>query len=355
MKKRQGGFSISRRLVLSTLLSGLVLSPIRIGWAQQTRAGAVDISGHFDFQAVEGNVSIANNNFQLGQLGLDLRSEIGSRIMAAMEVAYAPEKKNVAVDQVYVDWNLCRKDPSLHDNFIGVKRTGFIVGQFNVPFGIDWRVYRSIDRQLVSIPLAVINTHRGWNDVGIQYYGVTNWANWSVFAVNGFGTSPTLRIPAPTRITPLSAEAEASSNGLLPTEAFGGRAGILMSSRVEFGTSFGAGFTRNHDQQSRMYGFDATVDYDALVLKGEFISQRREESSGHVTTLGYYVEGSYSLGRPFGIVRIDAYKPTPDPTRFQASLGTGYAVNRFAQLRAEYQMVEGPSNDVMYLQRVVAF
>jgi hypothetical protein len=357
MKTHHDRFRVLRRGIFAALLSSLVLSPIRVGWAQPTKAGAIDVSGHFDIQAVEGNVSVANNNFQLGQLGLDIRSDLGSRVSATMEVAYAPEEKNVAVSQAYVDWSTVRRDAALRDDPIGIKRSGFIVGQFDVPFGIDWRSYRPIDRKLVSLPLAVINTHRGWNDMGIQYYGGTNWGNWAVFAVNGFGTSPALRIPASTGSTPLAAgvAAEATNNSLLPTEAFGARFGVLMSEHVEFGTSFGAGYTSKHDQQSRLFGFDATVNYDALELTGEFISHRLDQAAGRENTLGYYLEGSYSVGRPFGVVRIDAFKPDLKPTLFQASAGAGYAVNKYAQLRAEYQVVEGKSNDVLYLQSVVAF
>ena len=355
MKIHRNGLSIRKSVLFNLLLFGLVFSPIRLGWAQQIKTGMIEVSGHFDIQAVQGNVSVANNRFQLGQLGLDLKSDLGNRITTTVEVAYASETKNVALNQAFVDWNIARKDPARRDNPLGIVRTGFIVGQFDLPFGIDWRTYRSFDRDLVSLPAALVYTHRGWNDAGIQYYGETNWGNWSIFAVNGFGTSPALRIPVRESLPPLAASTDASNSGLLPTEAFGGRTGIQMSRHVEFGTSYGAGFNSDHDQQSRMYGFDATVNYDALELRGEYISRRVVEATGPSTTLGYYVAGTYSLGRPFAAIRIDAYKLNLDPTRFEGSLGAGYAVNKYAQLRAEYQIVEGRANDMMYLQSVVAF
>jgi len=49
MNIRREGLLIPRRFLFSALLSGLVLSPIRVGWAQQINAGS-----RAEYQMIEG-------------------------------------------------------------------------------------------------------------------------------------------------------------------------------------------------------------------------------------------------------------------------------------------------------------
>jgi hypothetical protein len=359
-----------KRCLFVTVTLGLVASPITVTWAQTAppTRGGIAVSGHLDVQAIGWNAAVENNNFELGQLAVDLKSELNRRTTAAMQLAYGYDDQ-IAIDEAYIDWNLYRWDGRPRTDPVGVLQTGVKVGQFDVPFGIEWRDYSSIDRRTVSLPLIVTTTHRGWNDLGVLYYGETQWANWAVFAVNGFGVSPTLRLPdrpSPVHLTAGGVDAaDVASSDLVPTEAYGARAGIIMNEHFEFGTSFAAGYTDDNRQDERLFGFDLTANFAALQLKGEFINHQRERTWAKESIYGYYLEGSYSSGRWFGVLRQDAVNPdggivypldvTSNTTVFSASLGGGYRVADKAQLRLEYQLAEGARNDVVFLQTVVAF
>ncbi|GAB4322338.1 MAG: hypothetical protein Kow0074_13800 [Candidatus Zixiibacteriota bacterium] len=347
-----------RWLGFSVILAGLI---IVVGGAtalaQTLNNGEVKVNGHLDVRAVEGNVAVGNNDFQIGQFVLGLSSAVNHKIDAHMEVAYASEAREVAVDEAYIKWRVYEWDGQPKaDDPLQFRETGFVVGQFDVPFGIDWRSYSSINRPLVSLPLVVTNMHKGWNDLGAQFYAKTTWSTLSVFAVNGFGTSPALRVDEVNRLPEplIAADVEADQN-FLPTEAYGARFGLFMSEFVEFGTSFAAGYMDDNTQQSRMFGVDASFNFEQVELRGEFISRRRMQTSGQYMDLGYYVQSLYRQGRLFGVVRADAYRPDEGATYFCGSGGAGYQVFDNAQLRAEYRLAEGSSNDTVYLQSVIAF
>lgn len=350
---------ISKGLLgFAVILAGLIILATGISATAQTLGnGEVKVSGHLDVRAVEGNVAVGNNDFQIGQFVLGLSSAVNHKIDAHMEVAYASEAREVAVDEAYINWRVFEWDgqPKANDP-LQFRETGFVVGQFDVPFGIDWRSYSSIDRPLVSLPLVVTNMHKGWNDLGAQFYATTTWSTLSVFAVNGFGTSPALRVNEVNQLPePLIAADLETDQNVLPTEAYGARFGLFMSEFVEFGTSFAAGYMEDNTQQSRMFGVDASLNFEQVELRSEFISRRRELTSGRYLDLGYYVQSLYRQGRMFGVIRADAYRPDEGKTNFCGSGGAGYQVFDNAQLRAEYRLAEGSSNDTVYLQSVIAF
>ncbi len=355
MSSRDNG---NRWMTITTVLTVLFILVTAAGGTAQTLSnGNVKVNGHLDVRAVEGNVAVGNNDFQIGQFVLGLSSDINHMVSAEMEVAYASEAREVAVDEAFIDWRVYVWDGQPNPNDpLQFRETGFVVGQFDVPFGIDWRSYRSIDRPLVSLPLVITNTHQGWNDLGAQFYAKTTWSNLAVFAVNGFGTSPALRVNEVNQLPePLIAADLDAERSVLPTEAYGARFGLFMNEFIEFGTSFAAGYLEDNTQQSRMFGFDASLEFETVELKGEFISRRRDLNSGRYQDLGYYVQSLYRQGRVFGVVRGDAYRPDDGLTHFSGSGGAGYQVFDNAQLRAEYRLAEGSSNDIVYLQSVIAF
>jgi hypothetical protein len=357
-------------LLLGIALVTLVAVPLRMAQAQFTEGGfktnGVNVSGHFDVQAVGRNAELGDNNFQIGQLAVDLSSSLSDRVNASMEIAYGFDEQ-VDIDEAFVDWNVYRWNGQPRDNPLATVSVGFMAGQFDVPFGLDWRSYRSVDRPLVSIPTVVANTHRGWNDLGVEMHGELTWANWSAFAVNGFGTSSTLRLPDRPLPVSLTAGADgAASDDVVPTEAYGARFGLVMNEHIEFGTSFAAGYTDDNQQDERLFGLDFTGKAEALELKAEFINHQRNRVGGKESVFGYYAQGSYNFNeRWFGVVRQDAFNAdgtvvypmnvTMTNTLLCTSAGCGYRVGPNAQFRAEYQFAEGSNNDTVFLQTAVGF
>lgn len=358
--------------MLGFAIALLVVAPVRLSVAQTDmpeggfNAGNVNVAGHFDVQAVGYNAELGKNNFQIGQLAVDLSSKLSDRVNAAMEIAYAFDEQ-VDINEAFVDWNVFRWNGQPRSNSMGTVSVGFKAGQFNVPFGLDWRTYKSINRPLVSIPTVIANTHRGWNDLGVEMHGKLTWANWSAFAVNGFGTSSTLRLPdRPLPISLTAGAGDAASDDVVPTEAYGARFGLVMNDHIEFGTSFAAGYTDNNAQDERLFGFDITGKAENLELKAEFINHQRNRVGGKESVFGYYAQGRYNFGeRWFGVVRQDAFNAdgtvvypmnvAMTSTLLSTSAGCGYRVGPNAQFRVEYQLAEGSNNDTVYLQTAVGF
>jgi len=366
------GMNRRANFMLGIVVAVMVAAPVRMSVAQDNtpeggfNAGNVHINGHFDVQAVGRNAALGEKNFQIGQLAVDLSSKLSDRVNAAMEIAYGFDEQ-VDIDEAFVDWNVYRWNGQPRYNPLATVSVGFKAGQFDVPFGLDWRTYRSVDRALVSIPTVIANTHRGWNDLGVEMHGELTWANWSAFAVNGFGTSSTLRLPdRPLPISLTAGADEATSDDVVPTEAYGARFGLVMSEHVEFGTSFAAGYTDANDQDERLFGVDFTGKTDNLELKAEFINHQRNRTDSKESVYGYYAQGKYDFSdRWFGVVRQDAFNGdgtvvypmnvTMTNTLLCTSAGAGYRVSPNAQFRVEYQLAEGSNNDTVYLQTAVGF
>ncbi len=368
------GIKHRANFLLMIAVAVLVAAPVRmsVAYAQSDmpeggfNAGNVHVSGHFDVQAVGHNAELNNNEFQIGQLAVDLSSKLSDRVSAAMEIAYGFDEQ-VDIDEAFVDWNVYRWDGRPRYNPLATVSVGFKAGQFDVPFGLDWRSYRSLDRPLVSIPTVIANTHRGWNDLGVEMHGELTWANWSAFAVNGFGTSSTLRLPdRPLPISLIAGETGTTSDDVVPTEAYGARFGLVMNEHIEFGTSFAAGYTDANAQDERLFGVDFTGETEQLELKAEFINHQRNRADVKESVFGYYMQGRYNFNeRWFGVVRQDAFNAdgtvvypmniAMTSTLLSASAGAGYRVSPNAQFRVEYQLAEGSNNDTVFLQTAVGF
>lgn len=77
------------------------------------------------------------------------------------------------------------------------------------------------------------------------------------------------------------------------------------------------------------------------------------------------MQGAYEHGNFFGVARQDAchaggstvyrFDVPVEGTIFCTSFGGGYHVGPNAQLRIEYRLAEGSSNDTVFLQTAVAF
>ncbi len=360
----------SAGIVLGIVLVALIAIPFKSAPAQLSESGfktnGVTVTGHFDVQAVGRNAELGQNDFYIGQLALDLTSDLSSRVLAGMEIAYGYDEQ-VDINEAFIDWNVYRWNGQPRYNPLATISAGFMVGQFDVPFGLDWRSYRSVDRPLVSIPTVIANTHRGWNDLGVEMHGELTWANWSVFAVNGFGTSSTLRLPDRPLPVSLSAGADdVQSDDVVPTEAYGARVGLVMNEHIEFGTSFAAGYTDENMQDERLFGVDFTGETENLELKAEFINHQRNRTDAKESVFGYYLQGKYNFGeRWFGVMRQDAFNAdgtvvypmnvAMTNTVLSTSAGAGYRVSPNAQFRVEYQLAEGSNNDTVYLQTAVGF
>jgi hypothetical protein len=367
---RPSGVFLSILLVTATIVG----APLTAG-AQIFDNGEVKVGGHFDVQAVVPDNTLSDNDFVLGQLGVTVTSEFTRKIKAGLEVAYDRDDR-IVVDEAFIDWTFFhRQRRFVRPQTAGLLHLGLKIGRFDIPFGIDWKDYSSFERPLITMPLVVANTHRGWNDVGALFFGSTTWSNWAVWTVNGFEQSPGLRLeerghtpPMPPPLGALSGRAPAAEDWECPvTEAIGIRAAIVISEVFEFGTSFGAGYTEENVQDEKLIGFDLTAQYEGFEFKTEFIRQERfRTTEGEQTVFGYYLQALYGTDHFFGVFRQDTYEPdnsevyplgitATDEATFCTSIGAGFKADPKVEIRGEYRLCEGSHNDMAVVQAVVGF
>jgi flagellar biosynthesis chaperone FliJ len=302
----------------------------------------LEISGFGDFLATIPEDNSEGNNFGFGQAEVDLETSFDEVIGVAAAICY--EDEGFELGAFTVDFRLFGTEEDHVVPVEGVETSGIIAGQFDVPFGIDYNVYPSIDRKLVSPPLVVENTHDCWNDYGVQAYIGTQWFNGVVYGTNGFGYEGL----------------ETPGQEIGTKYAFGTRWGATPVELIEVGGSY-AGFINENDEfDMALYGADLQFGMDGFSLKGEFIAHQLGSTGDYaVTNTGFYAQGMYDFGRFFIVSRYGMFIPdddlgSDDLTRFSG--GAGWVIRRSCELRFEYQANSGDdAENQSFLQLAVGF
>lgn len=220
---------------------------------------------------------------------------------------------------------------------------GLMVGQFDVPLGIDYLAIPSPDRKLVTPPLLNEKTINAWNDVGLNLTGEAEKFNLNLFAVNGF----------------------------CGEMAFGGRFGFKALEALEVGASYA-----NDNSDATFMGVDLLGTFGFLETKLEYQmsdgffegdNDPLTEDRGHS---GFYVqlcsELEDMLGLPvFGVARFGSWSADGDhdasgeaDSASRITLGAGYRLADGVEFRIEYlsdTVDEGDSESALTLQAVVGF
>ncbi|MBD3167266.1 hypothetical protein GF324_11750 [bacterium] len=283
------------------------------------------------------------NQFRFGQVEIDLEAPVAEDIHFEAAIAFNPNEQTFGVGAFLIDFDIFGSQGRHMKSAFGIDHTGIAVGQMDVPFGIDWQVYPSPDRQLVSAPMIVEEAHGLWNDTGIEAYTTTSWFNVVGFLMNGFGYERTT-----------------VNNDTLQVEtarSMGARFGVMPHWRFEVGASWAGFFNVDNAFDQQMIGADLQWNLDAFEIKGEYIYRETGLDLGENKTLdGWYGQVRYRLQKLYGVARYGRYSPLIDsldePTRF--SIGLGYVPKQSVQFRTEYQLND-PAEDVLFLQVVVSF
>jgi len=305
---------------------------------------SLEISGFGDVFFMSSQSSEINQDFRLGQVEIDIETTINQNTEIAAAVAYDSEEEIFGLGAFTVDFHLWNSEGGHFRPVKGIDHSGIIAGLFDVPFGLDWEVYPSIDRKLVSAPLVVENTHDCWSDYGIQIYAENSMVNGVVFGSNGFSYDWTNELGEPVVVD--------------SKLALGGRGGIRPLENIELGGSY-AGFFNSEDKlDMSMLGADLQFKYLDFSAKGEYIIHKQGIASQNwIKNTGYYVEGLYDFGRYFVVGRYGAFnlddESISEITRI--STGAGLVMGQGSEIRIEYQINSGEKDDVGFLQLVTGF
>jgi len=284
------------------------------------------------------------NAFQINQVEVDLEKIIAECIEVQTAIAFDPESETFGLGAFTIDFHLFGSEGDHFRMINGIDHSGILVGLFDVPFGIDWQVYPSIERKLISAPIAVEEIHSLWNDYGILAYINNKRFNAVVFRTNGFGY-----------------EMDQQSGSQISVEleySLGGRFGINLGSSVEAGLS-DAGFFNNHNQlDMNIKGFDLQLKHRWLELKWEYMIKEFNLIEHPVfTSSGYYLDGLVNTEKFFLDTRYDHFSeedPGSENVR-RISVGLGGLVKPGLELRFEYQRDLGASENGGYMQLVESF
>ncbi|MEE9555597.1 MAG: hypothetical protein V3W18_15020 [candidate division Zixibacteria bacterium] len=303
----------------------------------------LDISGFGDVYLVSYQDAALGNDFIIGQMEVDLETNLAEKTVLGAAIAYDSELESFGLGAFTMDFHLWDQDGGHFRPVNGIDHSGLIAGLFDIPFGVDWNVYPSIDRKMVSAPLTVENTHDGWSDYGLQLYAENHRFNGVIYGVNGFSYEWTDELGEPIDVE--------------MKFAAGGRLGLKVYEHLEVGGSYGSFYSDNDKLDMDLTGVDFQFSQDNFAAKGEYISHRMAitETDG-VTNTGYYIQGLYDLGRYFLVGRYDAFNfdgVAEESTRM--SIGAGWVLSEGSELRLEYQVNSEDKDDVSYLQIVAGF
>lgn len=326
--------------------TGLTGGSNQLGSIVEVESMPLEISGFGDVFLASYQDSELGQDFEIGQVEIDIETNIAEKTVISAAIAYDAESETFGLGAFTVDFHLFDSEAGHFRPIEGIDHSGIIVGQFDVPFGIDWHVYPSIDRKLVSAPLVVENTHDGWNDYGVQLYVENRWFNAVVFGSNGFSYE--------------TGEVDALGEPVMADIAFaaGGRFGFTANEYVEIGGSYSGLFNRKSETDIRLIGGDVQLNYENFSAKGEYIEfETAVASDVSDKSSGYYGQGMYNSGNIFLVARYGNFSVDEDGVEDvdRISIGGGWAVLDNCEVRVEHQINSGESDDLTFLQLVVGF
>lgn len=302
-----------------------------IAQAEVEVTGFVDVLG----QAQQGEAT----TFGMGAYEVDFVWEYSPRLY--FEGAVVVEGEEVGLGQTFVEFKPLKEK---YRDILAIQ-----AGFFDMPFGLDYEVYATPDRKLVTSPLVTEQMmDGGWGDIGINFCGSYWLVNYNLYGVNGFGED---------NGDPVNQLAD-NNDG----KTFGCRLGFSPMEDVEVGISYAGGpyLDDNTEDLLQRMGAHLKFSWEKIEGKGEYVfgkqdilgKDAQEENSYYVQLLGKLTDELYTAAR-FG-----GWKPKGESEISRITTTLGYDLSENISLRLEYQFnIETPrvKNDLFSLQTVVCF
>ena len=314
--------------------------------AAESSLSGVELSGFFDATAHYQQSADDQADFGLGQAEIDLESQVSRTASAFVAIAYDNDDRNFGLSRAEI--NL-----SLYNNQSGsISSVNLVAGQFYVPFGIDYNVYNSKDRKLISAPLVVEATHHLWTDQGIQFQAEHKYGNFVGYAVNGFKSSAQVIDEVTTLVTGTLAYDEIDTS---PSSAYGARLGLTPTENLEIGGSYAFGVNASNKQEMYLFGADLQFTHNSISIKGEYISHAVNRTINEEINDGYYAQVSYSKDRWTVTNRYGSIRPDQGEWFYRNTAGVGYQVTDGVEARVESSFHDDTDKNATTLQMVVGF
>ncbi len=299
---------------------------------------SLEITGFGDCLMLADPQDEADGHVRIGQAELDVTAGVDDRTELAVAVAYDSEAEAFGLGAFTIERSLLSRESGM------VREAGLVVGRFDVPFGLDWRVYPSLDRKMVTAPLVVAMTHGCWNEVGAQGYVRSERLELKVFGVND--------LPCDEASSKLGSKVATSTR-----HAVGGRLGVLPAEGLELGASGAVQVAHDGDRPTTMAGVDAAWSVGSFETRGEFIRQEYARDTKFAGAgEGWYLEAARTLGKHRLGVRYDRFVWSDgEGLDRRWSVGVARILSENAEWRLERRMALDEAPDDMMVQLVTAF
>lgn len=334
-----------RKIIRSGWACAYLLLATSSATAVEVRYTPLEITGFMDVLFSTDNQAPGDHNFRLGQAEVDIAACLASHTCTCVAVAYDPDAGTFGLGAATIEFLLAGSGSDCRHHYEKWERSGVLVGQFDVPFGIDWLAYPSVDRRTITAPIAIAATHDSWNDVGAMAFIEARKYTLRAWLVNGADVA----LP------------EGDPVVLATDGAVGARGSVLPVEGVELGAS-AATFNMTDDAQSMsMVGFDAQATRGKWAVKGEYVARRLDFGGGSdLTDDGWYAQATRDFDRWYLFGRWDKLdaETAGTPDLEYLSLGLGVGVSTPAELRVEYRSWQGDTDardDTWLAQLVTGF
>ncbi|MBU0509414.1 hypothetical protein KKH27_11350 [bacterium] len=307
----------------------------------------MEISGFLDgIYAIHPDNGRASNAY-LNQVEIDLQRRLGDRAEVCVAVAYDESFGIGAATMSYAFRSVEVEDgePSpLISNWTAS------VGQFDVPFGLDYGRYASVDRPSVSEPEVCGATHGNWNDVGLLTTVMTRFGSLDAWTVKGMDSrmwNSTEEIPEDVADDDerwLTVESRASG---------GARLDVTLIPGLGWGATAARGWAVAGEPAFTLVGLHAQGKWKSFRLQTEAIRAVKAEHVTPTVVRGCYVEAKQTFDPVFAVGRWDYVEEGEvNPLRYY-NMGGGVTVTDGLECRTEYR-IQSPSHTGQVLFQVVA-
>lgn len=293
-----------------------------------------------------------DDGFEIGQLELDLNQQLGAYVTVSVAVAYNGDSESFGVGAYTIDSRLAGKSSGHLLQTNALETAGIVFGRFDVPFGIDYLEYPSIERRLVTRPIAVDLTHGVWKDLGGQLYFDAKVFNMVFYVVNGFGYD----------IEETIGEGEAEEtvvNRQNVDIAVGSRLGAKPVDAFEIGGSVAGFLSEAGGTEIILAGGDLALCIREFSLKGEYIFHLIGASQDRIAwNHGVYGTAMYDFKPVFVVGRYSMMFPDDRAPEYgygkdtlkQLSAGIGIQVLENAEVRLEYSSTLEKKGSAVFVQ-----
>ena len=240
----------------------------------------LEITGFFDVTLQSQDER--DSPFEYGAFELDMEYAYNEHYSVSTALAWEDGSADVAVG--VIDYHLFNDSAPVRGRIFDEPGFHVQAGRFDLPYGVDYQYFASVDRPSISAP---ITTERiqlgGYNSDGIRLYGTEGMFDYTLYAVDSLY----------------------GDNG----SAVGGRMAFFPSRNpyqlhrfgsprfAELGVSFLWDMDRDYGARNGVYGIDFTLNYNRFLLVTEWMNRDSYQDvlSGAGDNLGERDESGFQV------------------------------------------------------------